>query len=275
MTVEQMAAVKHLAVVMDGNQRWARARGLPGPKGHAEGAKAVKRLVKAAVKSEIKHLTLFAFSSENWRRPPHEIELLMALFCSAIDEQLPELHENEIRLLFLGDLDKFSPLLREKMTSASAKTRQNTGLHLVIAVNYGGQWDIAEAAKGLARVALESSLSQLQNSDPDMLRELYDQNLQQMTQDDLARHLNLELPPVDLFIRTSGEQRISNFLLWQLAYAELYFTDTYWPDFDEAALTLALDDFARRQRRYGQSSEALLQSKQDGAGEVQHISGSD
>ncbi|HBF09814.1 MAG TPA: di-trans,poly-cis-decaprenylcistransferase [Gammaproteobacteria bacterium] len=251
---ESAAQVKHLAVVMDGNQRWARANGLPGPEGHREGAKAVKTLVKSAVKSGIKYLTLFAFSSENWRRPPYEVELLMQLFVTALDDQIRELHANRIRLRFIGDLAPFSDLLKDKMNAAMEKTQKNTGMQLIIAVNYGGQWDIVQAAQKLA----------LSMNDGETSAEEFKQNVLNASQDDFAQYLSLgDIPPVDLFIRTSGERRISNFLLWQLAYAELYFTDTFWPDFDEQALKDALDDFARRQRRFGQSSEELLKESQD------------
>lgn len=250
--LETSAKVSHLAIVMDGNQRWARARGLPGPEGHRQGAKAVKTLVKTAVKADIKYLTLFAFSSENWKRPAYEVDLLMQLFCNAIDEQLNELHDNQIRLRFIGDLSLFSTLLQNKMQSAQAKTAANTGMHLIIAVNYGGQWDLFQAAQQFAVQMLASG------ADESSIK----QHIEQADIQDFAHHLSLsDIPPVDLFIRTSGEQRISNFLLWQLAYAELYFTDIYWPDFDPAALHAALENFAGRQRRFGQSSEALLRQE--------------
>ena len=267
MSVVKTTAVQHLAVVMDGNQRWARSKGLPGPQGHQEGAKAVKTLVKASVRMGIKYLTLFAFSSENWKRPAYEVDLLMHLFCTAIDEQLRELHLNKIRLRFLGDLSSFSQLLQDKMAAAEAKTQNNAGMQLIIAVNYGGQWDLTEAAKGLALQsfkAIEASIaSMIAKGQVADIGTLFQEEIENRSQADFAQHLHLkDLPPVDLFIRTSGEQRISNFLLWQLAYAELYFTPTLWPDFDEASLHEALNDFASRQRRYGQSSEALLREQQ-------------
>lgn len=272
MSVAKTTAVQHLAVVMDGNQRWARSKGLPGPQGHQEGAKAVKTLVKASVRVGIKYLTLFAFSSENWKRPAYEVDLLMHLFCTAIDEQLRELHLNKIRLRFLGDLSSFSQLLQDKMAAAEAKTQKNCGMQLIIAVNYGGQWDITEAAKGFALQsfrAVEESLVSLSQDGRTadlaaLFQDVFQKELERRTQADFAQHLHLnDLPSVDLFVRTSGEQRISNFLLWQLAYAELYFTPTLWPDFNEESLHDALDDFASRQRRYGQSSEAILREQQE------------
>jgi len=240
--------VSHLAIVMDGNQRWARSKGLPGPEGHKEGAKAVKNIVRAAAKKGVQYLTLFAFSSENWRRPDHEVDLLMQLFYVSIEEQLPELQLNKVKLVFIGDLLSFSSTLQTKMADAVLQTSANTGMQLNIAVNYGGQWDISQAAKSLLKQCAqnENSLSEVMAK------------FEQSSESDLAHHLCLgTAPPVDLFIRTSGEQRISNFLLWQLAYAELYFTPLYWPDFDDFALQQALDSFAQRQRRFGQSSEEL------------------
>jgi undecaprenyl diphosphate synthase len=259
---ETSPKVRHLAVVMDGNQRWARAQGLPGPEGHRAGAKAVKKLVKSSVKTGIEYLTLFAFSSENWRRPAYEVELLMQLFYTAIDDQLSELHDNGIRLNFIGDLSSFSDELRSKMEAASEKTAENRRLQLNIAVNYGGQWDIFNAAqqfaKGIVNAAVTGAHSQ-SLSESSLV-----QRIESATEQEFVRHLSLgDAPAVDLFIRTSGEQRISNFLLWQIAYAELYFTDTYWPDFDETSLKLALEDFAQRQRRFGCSSEELLKSSQN------------
>ncbi len=250
-SVDKSHQVRHLAVVMDGNQRWARSQGLPGPEGHRAGAKAVKTLVKSAVKLGVEYLTLFAFSSENWRRPEQEVELLMQLFYSAIDEQLSELHENKIRLQFIGDLSSFSDELQIKMKVANETTATHERMRLNIAVNYGGQWDIFQAAQQFATSMLEKG------------RDIIDaqERIVSAKKQDFARFLCLgDAPPVDLFIRTSGEQRISNFVLWQLAYAELYFTDTYWPDFNEASLKQALDDFAQRQRRFGCSSEELLRN---------------
>ena len=257
---ETAPKVRHLAVVMDGNQRWARAQGLPGPEGHRVGAKAVKTLVRSSVKAEIEYLTLFAFSSENWQRPAYEVELLMQLFYTAIDEQLSELHQNQVRLRFIGDLSSFSEELRMKMAVAIKKTATNTGMHLNIAVNYGGQWDIFNAAQHFAKSIVAST----DHDGNSLSLDAICSRIETAQEQDYAQYLSLgDTPSVDLFIRTSGEQRISNFLLWQLAYAELYFTETYWPDFDEASLKLALDDFAQRQRRFGCSSEELLQSNQD------------
>ncbi|MCC2639475.1 MAG: farnesyl-diphosphate synthase [Moraxellaceae bacterium] len=232
---------RHVAVIMDGNNRWARRRDLPGPEGHRAGEKAVRRIVEHAARRGIEVLTVFAFSSENWRRPEPEVAALMSLFLEALTRKVGELHDNGIRLRFIGDLSAFSPELQAGMHEAVAMTRDNARMTLVIAVNYGGQWDMANAARLLA---LEVAAGRLGPAD--------------ITPERMGRFVQMaDLPPVDLLIRTGGEMRISNFLLWQTAYAEFYFTEALWPDFSADELDLALADFAGRQRRFGRSAEQV------------------
>lgn len=234
---------RHVAVIMDGNNRWARRRGLPGRKGHEAGEHALQATVEAAARRGVQALTVFAFSSENWRRPPDEVNALMELFVGALGKRVPELHENGIRLRFIGDLSAFSASIRDGIADAERTTAGNDRMHLSVAVNYGGQWDITRAARELAAEAAAGRL----------LPEHLDESA-------LASRLALaDLPPPDLLIRTGGELRISNFMLWQLAYSELYFTETLWPDFDEAALDEALAAYASRQRRFGRSGAELGQ----------------
>jgi undecaprenyl diphosphate synthase len=226
---------RHIAIVMDGNGRWAERRRRPRSFGHREGQKAVRAAVEFCRRRGVEALTLFAFSSENWNRPQSEVGALMQLFLKALDREVDELHGNQVRIGFIGDLSAFSPELHERMQRAMAKTAANTALHLNIAVNYGGRWDIAAAAQ---RVVAEVAAGRLRAED--------------ISEQTLAPFFCLaDLPPVDLFIRTGGEQRISNFLLWQVAYAELYFTDALWPDVDADVLAGALAEYARRERRYG------------------------
>lgn len=236
---------RHIAIIMDGNGRWARSRGLPRPAGHREGVKSVRRVVEACRKHQVEALTLFAFSSENWRRPPTEVSLLMDLLISTLRKEIDSLHGNGVKVRFIGDRAPFSAKLQQLMDNSEARTHDNPGLRLTIAVNYGGQWDIAEAAR---KVAAQVQSGEITLNDIDAER--------------LGKQLCLaDLPEPDLFIRTGGEQRISNFLLWQLAYTELYFTDTLWPDFDEHSLLDALTAFARRQRRFGQTGEQVERIK--------------
>ncbi|MBI5463195.1 MAG: isoprenyl transferase [Gammaproteobacteria bacterium] len=235
------ARPRHIAIIMDGNGRWARSRGMPRPAGHREGVKAVRRVVEACRKQQIEALTLFAFSSENWRRPKTEVSLLMDLFISTLQKEVDSLHANGVQVRFIGDRTPFSTKLRTLMDNSEIRTQDNPGLRLTIAVNYGGRWDIAQAAREIAARVQASELA-LDDIDADLL----------------GKQLSLaDLPEPDLFIRTGGEQRISNFLLWQLAYTELYFTDTLWPDFDEQSLLEALASFARRQRRFGQTGDQV------------------
>lgn len=232
---------RHVAIIMDGNNRWARKRDLPGTEGHRAGEVAVRRLVEHAVRSRIEVLTLFAFSSENWRRPEQEVAALMSLFLEALTRKVGELHENGIRLRFIGDLAGFNPQLQQGMADAVALTAGNSRMTLVIAVNYGGQWDMAHAARVMAEAVLAGDL-----------------DVNDITPAEMGRHVQMpDLPPVDLMIRTGGEMRISNFLLWQAAYAEFYFTDVLWPDFDAAELDRALAVYAGRQRRFGRTSEQV------------------
>jgi undecaprenyl diphosphate synthase len=231
----------HVAIVMDGNGRWAQRRALPRAAGHREGAKAVRRVVRACSERGIAVLTLFAFSSENWRRPRREVEVLMNLFLSTLRSEIRRLDVANVRLRFIGDHSAFSATLQDYIAKAQQRTANNTGLTLVIAANYGGRWDVAQAAR---QVAGEVAAGRLR---PD-----------EVTLEVFHRHTCLaDLPEPDLFIRTGGEQRISNFLLWQLAYTELYFTDRLWPDFDTGDLDAACAAFASRQRRFGQTGEQV------------------
>jgi undecaprenyl diphosphate synthase len=235
---------RHIAIVMDGNGRWAKARHRPRSFGHRAGQKAVRSTIEFCLRRGIAALTLFAFSSENWKRPKDEVGALMELFLKALDREVNELHGYGVRIRFIGDLSAFAPALRERMQAAMAKTSGNRKLVLNIAVNYGGRWDIANAAKQAALAVQNGEIA------PDALDEK-----------SIARYFCLaDLPPVDLFIRTGGEQRISNFLLWQTAYSELYFSDVLWPDFDHACLDRALHEFARRERRYGKTGEQIAKT---------------
>ncbi len=232
---------QHIAVIMDGNGRWAKKRFMPRLAGHRAGVEAARRIVKNCAKRGIKVLTLFAFSSENWRRPQQEVSHLMELFLTGLEREAAELHKNNIRLRFIGDRHRFSDRLLTKINEVETLTQLNTGMTLVIAADYGGQWDITQAVQKLASEAVAGNLK------PEAI-----------TPGHIASRLSFpDLPDPDLFIRTSGEMRISNFLLWQLAYAELYFTQVLWPDFDDGELSHALDQYAKRERRFGYSSEQL------------------
>jgi undecaprenyl diphosphate synthase len=229
---------QHIAIVMDGNGRWAQQRRRPRTFGHRAGQKAVRAAIEFCLRRGIQALTLFAFSSENWRRPQTEVSALMELFLKALDHEVDELHGHGVRMRFIGDLAAFAPTLRGRMHAAADKTAANAKLALNIAVNYGGRWDIAQAVRHAALAVQRGELA------PDAIDER-----------SIARFFSLaDLPPVDLFIRTGGEHRVSNFLLWQLAYSELHFSDVLWPDYDAACLTRALEDFAQRERRYGKTS---------------------
>jgi len=231
---------RHVAVIMDGNGRWARRRRLPRIAGHRKGADAVRNAVRACAERGIEYLTLFAFSSENWRRPAEEVALLMKLFRRALTNEVSELHRNGVRLKVVGDLARFDAKLRDLIGRGEALTAGNRGLTLTIAANYGGRWDILQALN----------------------RALADRVAPPLDEQALSPYLAMSYAPEpDLFIRTGGEQRISNFLLWQLAYTELYFTETLWPDFDGAALDAAIVSYRARERRFGRTSEQLEQSK--------------
>lgn len=225
----------HVAIVMDGNGRWAKKRFLPRTAGHQAGRKAVEKIIKAALERGIAILTLFAFSSENWQRPKDEVDTLMTMFMKGLTENVPALHEKQIRIRFIGHIEGLSPALQEKIQATEALTQHNTRLQLVLAMNYGGQMDILHATQRLVQQALAQEID-----GQDITLERFNAALS-----------TTDLAPPDLFIRTSGELRLSNFLLWQLAYSELYFTDTLWPDFDAAALDLALSAFSTRKRRFG------------------------
>jgi len=226
---------RHIAVIMDGNGRWAAARALPRSAGHGMGVRSVKQIVEHCAQRGVEALTLFAFSSENWQRPREEVSMLMNRFLEALDEEIEGLHRNGLRVRFIGNLSQLSTALRERMEAAMRMTHANRGMNLVIAVAYGGRWDIAVAARELARRCVAGEL-------------------QSDAIDETALGASLALaglPDPDLLIRTGGEQRISNFLLWNLAYTELYFCDTLWPDFGARELDTAIEHFSRRQRRFG------------------------
>ncbi|MCW8919759.1 MAG: isoprenyl transferase [Gammaproteobacteria bacterium] len=232
---------RHVAIIMDGNGRWARKRHLPRVAGHRMGLEAVRKTIQACVEQGVEILTLFAFSSENWRRPAEEVGLLMKLFITALDSEVKKLHRNGVCLRVIGELSAFTPELQQRITAAEILTAGNSTLTLNIAANYGGRWDITRAARALAAQVERGELRSAE-IDEELLR----------------RQLSLaDLPDPDLFIRTGGEQRISNFLLWQLAYTEFYFTDLLWPAFDAVALQQAFDSFGSRQRRFGRTSEQV------------------
>ncbi|HJY42775.1 MAG TPA: polyprenyl diphosphate synthase [Steroidobacteraceae bacterium] len=229
------AVPRHIAVIMDGNGRWAAARALPRPAGHRMGVRAVKQIVENCMRRGVEVLTLFAFSSENWKRPKEEVSMLMSRFLQALDDEVAELHENGIRLSFVGNLEQLSPQLRQRMDAAAALTAGNSRMRLIIAIAYGGRWDLASAARRLAERCLAGEL-----------------RADEIDEERLSGQLALAgVPDPDLLIRTGGAQRISNFLLWNLAYTELYFCDALWPDFDERELDAAIEHFSRRQRRFG------------------------
>lgn len=232
---------RHVAIIMDGNNRWAKARGISGVRGHHAGVEAVRATIRRAAERGVETLTLFAFSSENWKRPRAEVRALMELFLLALKREVNKLHANGIRLSVVGDRSGFSEAIQTHIARAEAKTRDNTRLHLVIAANYGGQWDLARAARRLGERVAAGEMA------PDAIDEAA-----------FASELYLAgVAPVDLCIRTSGEQRISNFVLWELAYAELYFTQCLWPDFDADAFDAALEDFRRRKRRFGMTDDQI------------------
>ncbi|MBM3357018.1 MAG: di-trans,poly-cis-decaprenylcistransferase [Betaproteobacteria bacterium] len=229
---------RHIAIIMDGNGRWAKQRLLPRVAGHRRGMEAVRAVVRACGERGIEYLTLFAFSSENWRRPVEEISFLMQLFALALEQEVEKLHQNNVRFKVIGELGRFDPKLVRLIRAAEEVTAGNTRLTLTVAANYGGRWDLVQAVNRMLRERPELASG--------------------FGESDLAPYLALShAPEPDLFIRTGGEQRISNFVLWQLAYTELFFTDTLWPDFDASALDRALVSYQQRERRYGRTSEQL------------------
>ncbi len=241
LTLSSEALPKHIAVIMDGNGRWAKEKGKPRVFGHKKGVKSVRRTISTATQLGIQAITFFAFSSENWRRPQDEVGVLMELFFSVLTTEVKKLHRNNLRLRVIGDLSRFSKRLQDKISAAESLTENNTGMVVNIAANYGGKWDITNAVR---RLAEDVSNGDITASD--------------ITEQSIAQYLTMsDLPDVDLLIRTSGECRISNFMLWQLAYAELYFTPTYWPDFNEDSLVEAITWFVNRERRFGCTGEQI------------------
>jgi len=232
---------RHIAIIMDGNGRWAKSRFLPRTAGHHAGVSSVRKVIEYCGSAGVEVLTLFAFSSENWRRPQQEVSVLMGLFLSTLEKEAEKLHKKNVRLRVIGDRSAFAVELQAQIAAVESMTLANTGLNLVIAANYGGRWEITQAVRRVACRVAGGVLA------PEAI-----------TTEILAANLDLaDLPEPDLFIRTGGEKRISNFLLWQLAYTELYFTDTLWPDFDESALEIALKDYSGRQRRFGYTGEQV------------------
>ncbi len=228
----------HIAIIMDGNGRWAKKRHFPRVMGHKRGVETVREMVKACIERGVEFLTLFAFSSENWRRPAEEVSLLMQLFMLALEQEISRLNQNNVRLRIIGDLSRFEPRLIDLVQRAEALTANNTKLTLTIAANYGGRWDILQAVQGMLQARPELCAG--------------------FDEADLQPYLSMPYAPEpDLFIRTGGEQRISNFLLWQLAYTELYFTGVLWPDFNAAELDKAIHSYQQRERRFGRTSEQL------------------
>ena len=231
---------RHVAVIMDGNGRWAKKRFLPRVMGHKKGLDALEDLCRTCAEAGIPYLTVFAFSTENWRRPADEVSFLMGLFLAALQKKVAKMHKNGLRLKVIGDRSRFPAEIQAGIRDAEALTAANTGLTLTIAADYGGRWDILQASNRLIA-----------------------EGKSEITEDDLSRCLSLaEAPEPDLFIRTGGETRISNFMLWQMAYAEFYFTDTLWPDFDSREMHRALESFQQRERRYGRTSEQLPPEQQ-------------
>lgn len=235
------AKPKHVAIIMDGNNRWAKQNNKGGISGHRAGVDAVRAVVKACAQEGVEVLTLFAFSSENWRRPEEEVGALMKLFLLALQQEVKKLHKNDIRLKIVGDRSQFSQTLQEHMEKAERLTENNQTMTLAIAANYGGHWDITNAAKILAKRVEQGEIT-----------------AEGVTEDALQAELCLgDLPMPDLMIRTAGEQRISNFMLWQLAYTEFYFADLYWPDFNEGEMRKAIQAYALRKRRFGQTDDQI------------------
>jgi undecaprenyl diphosphate synthase len=234
------AVPRHIAIIMDGNGRWATQRRLPRVAGHSRGVDAVRATVEACARRGVEYLTLFAFSSENWRRPEDEVSFLMRLFVTALEREIGKLHANGIKLRVVGDLSAFDRRIQDLIRRAETKTARNTRLTLTIAANYGGRWDIMQATRKLVDQAVLAGRPV------------------EVSEEAFSEHLAMAYAPEpDLFIRTGGEQRVSNFLLWQLAYTEFYFTDTFWPDFDADALNHAIASYTERERRFGRTSAQL------------------
>ncbi len=236
---------RHIAIIMDGNGRWAQKRMMPRIMGHHAGVKAVRKIVEYCAKENIEVLSLFAFSSENWRRPKDEVSLLMELFMSTLQSQVDKLDKNNIRLRIIGDKIAFPETLQDKIRAAETQTAQNTGLTLVIAANYGGRWDIVHAVRKIVAGIRSGEIQE-----------------QAISEQLISDHLETaDLPEPDLFIRSGGEERVSNFLLWQLAYTEFYFTEALWPDFDQDMMAKAINSFKGRQRRFGHTGEQIVDKR--------------
>jgi len=232
------AVPRHVAIIMDGNGRWAKQRFLPRIAGHRRGVENVRSTVRGCVEKGVEFLTLFAFSSENWRRPAEEVSFLLQLFVGALEQEVAKLHENGVRFRVIGDMSRFERRLTRLVADAEAMTKDNRRLTLTVAANYGGRWDVIQGVKRMLKHKPQLAAG--------------------FTEADMLPYLSMAYAPEpDLFVRTGGEQRISNFLLWQLAYTELYFTDTLWPDFDAAAFELAISSYQQRERRFGRTSEQL------------------
>ncbi|MCG9545682.1 isoprenyl transferase [Vibrio sp. Isolate33] len=232
---------KHIAIIMDGNGRWAKAQGKPRVFGHKNGVQAVRKTISSAARLGIKAVTLFAFSSENWRRPEEEVGILMELFISVLSSEVKKLHKNNLQLRVIGDKSRFNDRLQKKIEEAEALTSTNTGMVINIAANYGGKWDIQQAMASIAQQVKSGDI-----------------NVDDIDEAMITQHLTMaDIPEVDLLIRTSGECRISNFMLWQLAYAEMYFTEQFWPDFNEDSLVEAVTWFVNRERRFGCTGEQI------------------
>ncbi|WP_150047036.1 MULTISPECIES: isoprenyl transferase [Methylomonas] len=236
---------KHIAIIMDGNGRWAQKRMMPRIMGHHAGVKAVRKVVEYCAKEEIQVLSLFAFSSENWRRPKEEVSLLMELFMSTLQSEVDKLDKNNIRLRIIGDKSVFPESLQNKIYAAERQTAENSGLTLVIAANYGGRWDVTQALRTIVAKIGAGEIAE-----------------HEVSEQVISQHLTtVDLPDPDLFIRSGGEERVSNFLLWQLAYTELFFTDVLWPDFDQEMMQKAVDSFKSRQRRFGHTGEQVVDKR--------------
>ncbi|MDX8385450.1 MAG: isoprenyl transferase [Gallionella sp.] len=242
-TISEVSRVpRHIAIIMDGNGRWAKKRFMPRVAGHQRGVEALRGVVKACRDLKVDYLTVFAFSSENWRRPADEVSFLMTLFLKMLEREVSKLHENNIRLRIIGDRTPFNDKLKQTMFDAEKLTEKNTALTLTVAANYGGRWDVMHAMHSMMK------------DHPELA--------QNFTEEDIRPYLSLsDAPEPDLFIRTGGEQRISNFMLWQLAYAELYFTDVLWPAFGRKELDAAVDSYQKRERRFGRTSEQLTEAE--------------
>lgn len=241
------AVPRHIAIIMDGNGRWAKQRFMPRVAGHQRGVEALRDVVKACRQLGVEYLTVFAFSSENWRRPADEVSFLMSLFLKMLEREVARLHQNNIRLKIIGDRSRFDEKLIQTMHDAESLTAGNSALTLTVAANYGGRWDVMQAVKTMIRERPELA--------------------QTFSEEDLQPYLSMsDAPEPDLFIRTGGEERISNFMLWQLAYTELYFTDVLWPSFDRQELEKAISSYQHRERRFGRTSDQLVAKPPEGGG---------